>query len=142
MRSFAERVIAVEDGGNNRSKPGGPVSFPTSQKLRLQLVTLMGSAGFHALLSRALALATAEVAWLRAVQVTKEGVWTGLELLQAKLEPEELYEGRVVLLAQLLGLLEAFIGERLTVRLVREVWPKIELNDLDLGEGDQNEKTK
>jgi predicted transglutaminase-like cysteine proteinase len=46
---------------------------------------------------------------------------------------------RALLLAQLLGLLVAFIGEDLTLRLVREVWPKLSLNDLDLGTGDKNE---
>jgi hypothetical protein len=37
------------------------------------------------------------------------------------------------MLAQLLGLLVAFVGESLTVRLVREVWPKVRLDDLDFG---------
>jgi hypothetical protein len=35
----------------------------------------------------------------------------------------------------------AFIGENLTLRLVREAWPKALLNDLDLQEGTINEKT-
>ena len=48
----------------------------------------------------------------------------------------------MVLVAQLLGLLVAFIGETLTLRLVREVWPKLPLNDLDFGRGDKNEKAK
>jgi len=34
----------------------------------------------------------------------------------------------------LLALLVAFIGANLTVRLVREVWPKVPLNNLDFGE--------
>jgi hypothetical protein len=48
-----------------------------------------------------------------------------------------LSEGRVVLLAQLLGLLVAFIGESLTLRLVLEVWPKVPLEDLELSNGDK-----
>jgi len=40
----------------------------------------------------------------------------------------------------LLGLLVAFIGENLTIRLVREVWPKAPLNDLDLTQEGKNEK--
>ena len=102
----------------------------------------MGNAGFRALLSRALALANAEVPWLRAVQVKADGSLEGLEELHAQLDPDEIFEGRVVLLAQLLGLLVAFIGENLTLRLVREVWPKLSLNDLDFGKGGKNEKTK
>ena len=102
----------------------------------------MGNGGFRALLSRALALANAEVPWLRAVQVKADGSLEGLEELHAQLDPDEFFEGRVVLLAQLLGLLVAFIGENLTLRLVREVWPKVPLDDLDFGNGGKNEKAK
>jgi hypothetical protein len=55
-----------------------------------------------------------------------------LEELHTQLDPAEFFEGSVVLLAQVLGLLVAFIGENLTVSLVREVWPKVSLNNLDL----------
>jgi len=98
----------------------------------------MGKAGFRALLSRALALANAEVPSLRAVRVNADGSLEGFEELYAQLPPEEFFEGRVVLLAQLLGLLVAFIGENLTLRLVREVWPKLPRpNDLDVSKGDE-----
>jgi hypothetical protein len=56
-----------------------------------------------------------------------------LDELGPQVGPDEIFEGRVVLLAQLLGLLVAFIGELLTLRLVRDVWPKLSLNDLDFG---------
>jgi hypothetical protein len=39
----------------------------------------------------------------------------------------------VVLLAHLLGLLEAFIGEGLTMRLVLDVYPDLKLDDFVLG---------
>ena len=103
----------------------------------------MGNGGFHALLSRALALASAEVPWLRAVHVKADGSLEGLdELASASWTRMRLSRAGVVLLAQLLGLLVAFIGENLTLRLVREVWPKLPLNDLDFGKGDKNEKAK
>jgi hypothetical protein len=60
----------------------------------------------------------------------------------AQLDLDELFEGRVVLLAQLLGLLVAFIGENLTLRLVREVWLQAQLHDLDFDDGVKNEKRK
>ena len=95
----------------------------------------MGTAGFRALLSRALALAGAELPRLRAVHVKEDGTFEGLDELHLKLKPAEFLEYRVVLLTHLLGLLAAFIGEILMVRLVREVWPKVPLHDLDLGIG-------
>ena len=112
------------------------------EKLRPHLATLMGNGGFRALLSRALALASTEVPGLRAVRVRTDGSLDGWETLRAQPDPDELFEGGVVLLAQLLGLLEAFIGEDLTVRLVSEVWPKVSLNDLNFGNGVQHEKSK
>jgi hypothetical protein len=133
MRNLAKRLIADEARGNNPSVTTPPADFNTSEKLRPTLATLMGSGGFHALLSRALTLAQAEVPWLRRVQVKADGTVERVEELHAHLDPEDLFEGRVVLLAQVLGLLGAFIGEDLTVRLVRDVWPKVRLDDVDFG---------
>ena len=59
----------------------------------------------------------------------------GLEELQTQIGQDDLFEGGVTLLAHLLGLLVTFIGEVLTVRLVRDVWPKVLVDDLDLGVG-------
>jgi hypothetical protein len=142
MRNFAKRLIAYEAGGRKASETRTPSAFHVCDKLRPPLATLMGNGGFRALFSRALVLANAEVPWLRAVHVKADGSLEGLEELHAQLDPAEYSEGRIVLLAQLLGLLAAFIGENLTLRLLREVWPKIPLNDLDFGNGDTYEKTK
>jgi hypothetical protein len=61
----------------------------------------------------------------------------GLDELESEADPEEIAEGSVILLSQLLGLLVAFIGEDLTLRLVREIWPKVPLSDLDFSKGDK-----
>jgi hypothetical protein len=44
----------------------------------------------------------------------------------------------VVLVAQLLGLLVTFIGEDLTLGLVREIWPKLSLDKSGFGKGSKN----
>jgi hypothetical protein len=142
MRAFAERLIAHETRANNSSDTETPATFLVVEKLRPNLATLMGNFGFRALLSRALVLTNAEVAWLRAVHVKADGSFEGLDELEAQVDPEEIAEGRVVLLAQLLGLLVAFIGEALTLRLARDVWPKLSLDDLELGTKDIDEKAK
>ncbi|HEY0257068.1 MAG TPA: hypothetical protein VGC39_06470 [Candidatus Methylacidiphilales bacterium] len=80
-------------------------------------------------------MAGAELPRLRAVRVKDDGTFDGLDELHLKLKPAEFLECRVALLTQLLGLLVAFIGEILTIRLVREVWPKVPLHDLDLSGG-------
>lgn len=137
MRDLAERLIARETREDKSSATKTPAAFPVCEKLRPHLATLMGNTGFHALLSRALARAEAEVPSLRAMQVKADGSLAGLDELEAQLDPQELAEGRVVLVAQLLELLVAFIGENLMLRLVREVWPKLSVNDLDFGKGDK-----
>ena len=130
MRNFAEHLIAYETKENNSSATKRPAAFLVCEKSRSHLATFMGNTGFRALLARALALANAEVAWLRAVHVKSDGSLEGLDELAAQVDPKEMAEGSVVLVAQLLGLLVAFIGENLTVRLVREVWPKLSFSDL------------
>jgi hypothetical protein len=142
MRSVAKRLMASEAPTNRRSPGKKPPAFDVADRLRSHLIPLMGIGGFRALFSRALALATVEVTWLRAVQVKANGSLEGPEALPAQVGLAEFLEGRIVLLAQLLGLLSAFIGPNLTSRLVGEIWPEIPLDNLDFDSGDQNEKTE
>ena len=135
MRQIAQRLIAYETGDDQPSGTETPSSFPVVDKLRPTLVTLMGNGGFLALLSRALALAKAEIPWLRTVQIKPNGALEHSGELETRVEPQTIAESRVVLLAQLLGLLVAFVGEDLTLRMLREVWPKAPLDNLDFGMG-------
>ena len=140
--TFAKRLMVYETNGKKLPKTEARQPLQVSEKLRPLLTNLTGNGGFQALFSRALELASAEIPWLRAARVNSDGVLEGLETVQGRLGPEELSKGEVALLAQLLGRLMAFIGANLTLRLVREVWPKVPLNDLDFGKGDENEKAK
>lgn len=135
MRDFVEALIAHETTLNKSSGTKAPAACLVIDKLRPQLATLMGNMGFRALLSRALALAQPEFPWLRAVHVRAEGSLEGMDDLGAQIDPEDISGGCAVLVAQILGLLVAFIGEDLTLRLVREVWPKLPFNNLDIGKG-------
>ena len=142
MRHFARCLIACETKGNKGPNADVTTAFPIPEKLRLPLTALMGTGGFRALQTRSLVLATVEVRWLRTLLVNAEGALVGVETLHSRIDPAEFLEGRVVLLAHLLGLLVAFIGPQLTLRLVAEIWPKILRSTLDLGHGDKNEEKK
>ena len=137
MRDLSQCLIAYETRENKSSETKTPAACLVGEKLRPHLATLMGNVGFRALLLRALALANTDVPWLRAVHVKADGSLEGLDELTTQVDPDEIFEGCVVLLAQLLGLLVAFIGENLTLRLVRDVWPKLSLNNLDFSRGDK-----
>jgi hypothetical protein len=130
LRIYAERLIAYEMSRNASSKSKPTAAFVVIEKLSPHFGALMGAAGFRALLSRALVLANAEVAWLRELHVTADGSVEGLNELEAQANPEEVSNAGIVLLARLLGLLVTFIGEDLTLQLLSNV------NDLQLAQED------
>src|SRR5450631_1936120 len=135
MRSVALRLINYETLKNDASETGTAATFPMTERLRPHLATLMGNGGFRALLARA--LASAEVSWLRKVIVNADGALEGLETPYAQLKPAEFRDGQVVLLAQLLRLLVAFIGPVMTLRLMGEIWPQLAADNVDFGNGDK-----
>jgi hypothetical protein len=127
MRSVAVRLI--EASSTTSSQTAHPVGLWIAE-LRPHLANLMGSGGFHALLSRALALAKEDMPCLHAVQVSATGA---LEVgdAESRVDSKEFIEASVVLLAHLFGLLVAFIGENLTLQLVHEIWPKLLLRNFE-----------
>jgi hypothetical protein len=142
LKNLAIRLISYETNGNKSSGKINPAAFQILEMLRPHLAALMGNGGSRALLSRALVLANAEVPWLRMMYVNADGSLQELEQARTRHEPDEFLRGRVVLLAQLLGMLVALIGESLTLHLVREVWPKVPLNNLGFANGVNDEKAK
>jgi hypothetical protein len=48
----------------------------------------------------------------------------------------------VVLVARLLGVLVDLIGNGLTTHLLRQIWPKLSVEDLKVEKGDKNENAK
>jgi hypothetical protein len=112
------------------------------EKLRRSLCALAGVAGFRSLASRALTLAKAEAPSLSAMQVTADG---SLQVpSEAESEGDKLTAGEsgVILLAQLIGLLHAFIGEALTLRLLQDVWPNAVFDDCDSEDGEKHERAR
>lgn len=133
LRDVAKRLILAEAARTKSPATDVTDAFPVIDKLRPQLATLMGEGGVRALIGRALVLATQEVVWLRVLHVNANGRLEGLQAQGAQLDLAGYLEGRVVLLAQLLGLLVAFIGPGLTLSLVSEIWPRIPLKGIDFG---------
>ncbi len=130
LRAHAQRLIAYEMSRNASSKSTSTSAFVAIGTLGPHFGALMGAAGFRALISRALVLASAEVAWLHNLRFSKDGSFEGLNELEVQANPEEIANGGIVLLAQLLRLLVTFIGEDLTFRLLCDI------NDLKSGQKD------
>jgi hypothetical protein len=128
MRDLARRLLAVEAASQSASDPHTQEVVLVSEKLRISLIQFAGADGFAALLRRALALATAEAPALRSAKVTADGRLEGLEQLATRVGSVA-GAASVAITAHLLELLVTFIGEPLTLRLVRNAWPDASLDD-------------
>ena len=128
MRNLAQRLHAVEAASRSATDAHVHEAVRVCEKLRTALIRLAGSDGFASLLRRALALAQKEVPSLQSVTVKPDCSIKGLEELAADATDGGVH-GAVSITAHLLGLLVTFIGEPLTIRLVREAWPDASLDE-------------
>ena len=123
--SLARWLLAQEAAAckPSEAEPQAAMCICVCEKLREPLSTLAGAEGYKALISRALTLVKRDAPALVPVQVGEGGAlkMTGAALPER--EADEALKGGAELVAQLLGLLVTFIGEDLTLRLVRDVWP-------------------
>lgn len=139
-RIFAECLIGHEAQLNPPPQDEMPTALPVIEKLRPVLATFMGRAGYHGLILRALVLTRQEVPWLCNVEISADGGVQNFAEHAARQDPAEAARGSEVLLAGLFGLLVAFIGEVLTLRLIHELWPVV-LNDADFTQDYSHEQS-
>jgi hypothetical protein len=140
MRDLARWLLAYEAGAGNASESIEPATLRVYQKLRLSLIAFAGIAGFQSLASRALALAKSEAPSLSAAQVAADGSLQGLAEFGPQFDMDKDRdgeyrpgEGAVILIARLLGLLLIFLGEALTLRLLRDAWPTAAFDNRNSG---------
>jgi hypothetical protein len=121
----AHRVLAkslLEHHRRHRNvapQSGDALDGVVIEELRIYLCKLIGTAGFHALFSRAIKQATKHVPELEGVRLQLNGALEGL----ADIARHAAHDAEEVLLAELLELLVTFIGEDLTIRLLSDLWP-------------------
>jgi len=147
MRDLALRLLTYEAVADKDSRPMESATLRAYEKLRQSLVSFAGAAGFQSLASRALVLAQTEAPGLCAVQVTVDGALKGLGDVdpqtnmnkdqagnqQAGEDPPG--EAGAILIARILGLLLTFLGEALTLSLLRNAWPDATFDDRNSGNG-------
>jgi hypothetical protein len=127
MQDLARRLLAE---CQTASGPHVHEAVLVSEKMRISLTKFAGADGFASLLRRALVLASADVSALQIVKIGSDGRLEGFEQLVAdKATGGASGEAAVAITAHLLGLLVTFIGEPLTLRLVRAAWPDTLLDD-------------
>jgi hypothetical protein len=125
MRDLAHRLLTYEAGAGKASEPMESPTLRVYEKLRRSLGEFVGVAGFQSLASRALTLARPEVPSLSAARVAADGSLHGLDKIETQFEIDKNLagDGGIILIARLLGLLRVFLGEALTLCLLRNAWP-------------------
>jgi hypothetical protein len=118
-RDLARSLVAGEADASTTSLHTEPATVRVYERLRRQLGAPVGTDGFQALASRALALAKAESPRLSAVQVTANGGLRGLGEVESQTDADG--EVGIILIAQLLGLFLTFLGEATTLRLIEDL---------------------
>jgi hypothetical protein len=118
-RDLARSLVANEAEANTTSLHTEPATVRVYEKLRRQLASPVGIDGFQVLASRALALAKSQSHRLSAVQVTANGGLRGLSEVDSQTDEDG--EAGIILIAQLLGLFLAFLGEATTLRLIEDL---------------------
>jgi hypothetical protein len=136
MRALAQCLLTYEAIAGKTSESMEAVTLRVYEKLRQSLGVFAGAAGFHSLASRALALARSEAPSLSAARVTEDGSLEGLGEFKPEIKIEKDRAGEirsgdegVILIARLLGLLLVFLGEALTLRLLKDAWPDAAFDD-------------
>ena len=120
IRAWAQRLLALEAANKSASDAHGREMLRVFEKLRTSLTQFVGADGFTALMRHALALARTEVPSLKTAKVTPEGRLEGIGEHAADAKNDA--EAATAITAHLLALLVTFIGEPLTLRLMRDVW--------------------
>jgi hypothetical protein len=130
MRNLARRLIAAECRVGDGARPlDARAALRVCDKLRESLSPLAGARGFRTLMGRALTLARTEAPLLSKLELGGNGSLSFPATVEKETAPREAVEAGTVLVAHLLELLAALIGEALALRLVQQTWPQAMLED-------------
>ncbi len=134
-RELARCLLIYEFDVSKSSEPWESPTLRVYEKLRLSLGTFAGVAGFQLLASRALALAKLEDPGFSEARVTEDGAIQGLGQIDHQIDFDKVADADrasatgIILIARLLGLLHIFLGEALTLSLLRVTWPGAAFGD-------------
>src|ERR1017187_3570049 len=120
-RDLARSLVASEADASTTSLRTEPATVRVYERLRRQLGAPVGIDGFHALASRALALAKSESPRLSAVQIKANGDLRGFGEAESQTDADEDGEFGIILIAKLLGLFLTLLGEATTLHLIEDL---------------------
>lgn len=136
LLEFARGLVAYDAAFNSTEQPVNGTGFRVCDKLRQPLTRLAGVTGFRMLLARALTLAKARASGMNQSQLNTlhlkpDGSFEFVTNNGDPL-PSSSNDAALILTAELLALLVAFVGEVFTLSLVRDVWPGFPVLETEL----------
>ena len=137
MRYLARYLLTYEGMSAKSSESMESATLCVYEKLRQSLSAFAGVAAFESLAFRALTQAKSEAPSLWAVQIAADGSLHGLGEFESQIDIDKdlAGEGGTILIDRLLGLLLIFLGEALTLSLLRLAWPGAALDDCNSENG-------
>jgi hypothetical protein len=137
MRDLAHRLLAFEAATDKTSEPVESATLRVYEKLRQSLCALAGVAAFQSIAFRALMQAKSEAPGLWAVRIAVDGALEGLGEFEPQLGSgeEQVGDGGLILIDHILDLLLIFLGEAITINLLRNAWPGASFDDRKTGNG-------
>jgi hypothetical protein len=141
-RDLARCLLAFEAVAAKSSNSMESATVGVYEKLRQSLSAFAGVAAFKSLAFRALTQAKSEAPGLWPVQVAEDGSLQGIGGFRPQIDFDKdlggefsVGEGGMILIARLLGLLQVFLGEPITLRLLRSAWPDAAFDDCNFDNG-------
>jgi len=125
LRQLALKVLARHTGAAASAEAVAAAAHVVYDDLARVSAPLIGQVGIDALTGRALHLAQREYPWLVHAREPKEAEppFAQVVFCLERQDPAVAIEAASALFATLAGLLVTFIGEPLTVQLLRKAWP-------------------
>jgi hypothetical protein len=126
LRQAIQRELTREAGTAADAKAHAAAALRVYGTLAGQLAQLIGEGGVRALTVRSLHLVQRDFPWLAEVREPdpSESPFAQLGSSLERQEPAVATKAAAAVLATLGGLLEALIGEALTMRVLRAAWPR------------------
>lgn len=132
-RQLALKVLAHRAGANASPEAFAAAAFRAYDDLARVSAQLIGQSGIDALTCRALHLAQQEYPWLvhRRQPEQAEGPFAQIVVCLKRQDAAIATEGAAAVFGTLAGLLVTFIGEPLTMQMLRKAWPDAFSADLE-----------
>lgn len=131
VRELAKYLVAFESCIASPPRTPGILEFRIFARLCKPFAAISGNQGLQPLLVRALESAHLDYPWLETARVSLDGEVQGLGSLGQSLSEGAAAAGELAMIASLVELLRTFLGDGVTMQLLRSIWPLVTLIQLD-----------